>query len=159
VNSGALVRVGKRLDEALVEAQPMPNMLALYEALHAQLPGAEHVILSARLRAMRPNTFAWLERHGLTHSDDAVCFVPYAEAKPKVWRTLARVAPLVIIDDLSYGHEGDQPSVYHELVRVANETAAVYVGLDEISRIAADSGAVELVVARAVEALPVGFGR
>jgi hypothetical protein len=159
VNSGKLVRVGMPLHEAVIEAQPVPNMLEFYEALHEQIPRGEHVILSARPRSMRPDTLAWLDRHGVMHKDSAICFVPSAEAKPDVWRTFARAAPLVIVDDLSYNHESDQASVYHELVRVAERTASVYIGLDEISCIAADAGAVGGVVARTIESLPIGRGR
>src|SRR5215208_3279627 len=142
-NSGALIRIGKRLQDAIVEAEPVPNMVEFYEVMRTGLPNAEHVILSARMRAMRRETLAWLQRYGLAPREGAICFVPYAEAKPKVWQQLARDTRLVIVDDLSYGHEGSSPSTYHDLVEFAKRTACVYIGLEQITRIAADRDAVE----------------
>jgi hypothetical protein len=145
--------MGRRLQDAVVEARPVPNMLALYEMMRTKLPDAEHFILSARMRSMRHDTFVWLRRHGLAPRDGAVCFVPYAKAKPKVWRQLARDARLVIVDDLSYNHESQEPSVYHDLIDFAERTACVYIGLDEIAKVSANSQAVEEVASWAVETL------
>ena len=153
VDSGTLLRLGRRLQEAIVEGEPVPNMLAFYSALGDGLPGAGHVILSARTRAMRTETLAWLSRHGLAPAEGALWFVPHAAAKARVWQTLAKAAPLVIVDDLTYDHEAEAPSVYHELVETARQTAVVYIGVDEIARIAADPDAVAGVVAEAVAAL------
>lgn len=152
-NSGSLIRVGKGLQEAIVEAHPVPNMLAFFEAMRTKLPDAEHCILSARMRSMRCDTLVWLRRYGLAPRDGAVCFVPYVEAKRKVWQQLAQNSRLVIVDDLSYGHESDRPSTYHDLVDFAHRTAWVYIGLDEITRIAESSKAVEEVASWAVETL------
>jgi hypothetical protein len=153
VDSGSLLRAGKRLDDAIVEAEPVSNMLNLYEAMHAQLPNAEHFILSARMRGMRRDTMAWLSRHGLSPADAAVCFVPYVQAKPKVWQELARDARLVIVDDLSYNHEEEQVGVHHDLVAVAERLACVYIGLDEIAEIARSPTAVGAVVSRTAESV------
>jgi hypothetical protein len=131
------------LQEAIVEAQPVPNMLALYDAMRAELPEAEHFILSARMPSMRRDTLEWLRRHGLTPTDGTVCFVPYATEKPRVWRQLARNSKLVIVDDLSYDHASEQPSVHDDLVALAEDMASVYIGLDQIAKIAADSGAIQ----------------
>jgi hypothetical protein len=153
VNSGALIRVGKRLQDAIVEAQPVPNMLSFYRAVQKELPNAEHVILSARTRSMRADTIAWLRHQGLAPKESAVCFVPCVQAKRKVWDQLARDGRLVIVDDLSYNHESDQPSVYEDLVEYAEQLAWVYVGLRHISEIAADPRAVETVTSWLVESL------
>lgn len=152
VDSGSLLRRGRHLEEAIVEGEPVPNMLAFYAALGDGLPEAGHVILSARTPGMRTDTLAWLSRHGLTPTDGAVWFVPRAADKVRVWQALARGAPLVIVDDLTYGHEAETPSVYHDLVEAARGTATVYVGFDEITRIAGDSDAISGIVAEAVEA-------
>src|SRR5438876_12015123 len=74
VNSGVLIRVGKHLQDAVVEAQPVSNMLAFYEAMRIKLPEAEPFILSARMRSMRRDTLVWLGRYGLAPRDGAVCF-------------------------------------------------------------------------------------
>src|SRR5436190_22556548 len=88
-SSGVLLRLGTRLKDAVVEAQAVPNMLALYEAIRTKVPEAEHFILSARTRSMRGDTLVWLRRHGFQPSEGSVCFVPHAGAKPRVWRQLA----------------------------------------------------------------------
>jgi hypothetical protein len=150
VNSGVLIHDGRRLHEAVVEAEPMANMFAFYAALREQLPGARHVFLSARPRSMRRVTLDWLERHELAHEADTVWFVPFAGAKPRVWATLAQIAPLVIVDDLTYDHESERPSVYHDLVETARRTAAVYVGIDQITQMAADPEVVATIVAETI---------
>jgi hypothetical protein len=150
-DSGSLIRLGKRLQDAVQEAEPVPNMLRFVEAMTAALPEAEHIVLTARLGSMRPDTITWLRRHAVQPSHGAVFFVPYAEAKPRVWRQLARGSRLVIVDDLSRGHEGDRPSVDHDLVEAARATASVYLGLDEITQIAADPKGVERIIAIVVE--------
>jgi hypothetical protein len=152
-NSGALLRTGTRLQDAIVAAEPVANMLAFYARIDELLPEATHFILSARRRSMRGDTLVWLGRHGLDTEEGAVCFVPRAEVKPRVWEKLARGSQLMIVDDLSYGHENAQPSIYGELVDFAKQTARVYVGFDEIARIAADAEAIDEVAAAAVAAL------
>ena len=153
VDSGTILRAGKPLEDAIVEAQPVPNMLDFYEAMHRNLAEAQHFILSARTRSMRPATVAWLHRYGLPPADGALCFVPSADVKPKVWKQLARSGALVIIDDLTYSHESDRPSIYAELVEIAKTTACAYIGVDEISRIAEDASAIDLVVPATLEAV------
>ena len=153
VNSGALLRAGGRLDDAIVEAEPVSNMLELFEAIRAELPGAEHFILSARMRGMRRDTVTWLRRHGLSPGDAAVFFVPYVQAKPKVWKELARNASLVIVDDLSFNHENEQVGIYHDLVDSAERIACVYIGQDEISEIAGNPTAVGVVVSRTAKSV------
>jgi hypothetical protein len=152
-DSGSLLRLGKRLQDVAQEAEPVPNMLRFLDAITEALPLAEHIVLTARLAAMRPDTLAWLRRHALQPSHGAVFFVPYAEAKPRVWRQLARGSRLVIVDDLSRGHEGDRSIVDRGLVEAARAMASVYVGLDEITQIAGDPIAVEKIVASVVESL------
>ena len=158
VDSGALIHGGMPLEQAVIEAEPITNMLEFYEVIRARLPDAHHFILSARTSSMRSDTLDWLGQYGLVPEDGAVCFLPYANAKPKVWRQLARDARLVIVDDLSYNHESRQASIYHDLVQCAQRTAVVYVGLDEIALIASDSQAIEPVASGIVESLcgPVG---
>jgi SAM-dependent methyltransferase len=153
VNSGALLRAGGKLEDAIVEAEPVPNMLDLFAAFRAELPNAEHFILSARMRGMRLETVAWLRRHGLSPADAAVWFVPYVQAKPMVWAELARDARLVIVDDLSYNHEQEKVDVYHDLVDVAERIAYVHIGLGDIAEIARNPTAVVAVVSRTVESV------
>jgi hypothetical protein len=155
VDSGTLLRAGKQLKDAVVEAEAVPNMLDFYATVGVGLPNAAHFILSARTRSMRADTLAWLRRNGITLADGAICFLPYPSAKPKVWRQLARRTKLVIVDDLSYNHESDQRQIYNDLVRSAQGTASVYVGIDEIARIAKDRRVVDAVASRVVEALAV----
>jgi hypothetical protein len=150
VDSGVLIRMGHALQEAVIEAEPVPNMLDFYRAVRARVPEASHFILSARTAAMRSDTVAWLERHRIA-TDDTVCFVPTAEAKTRVWRQLARNARLVIVDDLSFNHERNEPTRNYDLIDVAQRVAALYIGADEISTIAGDSQAIEETVARIIE--------
>jgi hypothetical protein len=150
VNSGALLREGRRLDDAIVEAEPVSNMLDFFEAIRSDLPTAEHFILSARMRGMRHDTVAWLRRHGISPADAAVCFVPYVQAKPKVWEELARDARLVIIDDLSYDHESEQLGTYCDLINVALRLADVYIGLEDIAEIARNPTAVGVLASRTI---------
>lgn len=153
VDSGSLLRSGSRLQEAVVDAEPVPNMLEFVRAIRIALPAAEHVIVSARRRAMRKATNAWVRRYGIGVDDRAICFVPDAWAKIKVWEELARGASLLIVDDLSYGHEGASPIVYEELVVLARRTAAVYLGMSEIAEVVADPHAATEVVARVLATL------
>jgi hypothetical protein len=153
VGSGRLLREGLQLQEAVVDAKPVPNMLAFFDAMRRRFPDAEHFILSARASGMQADTLAWLEEHGLALSGGAICLVPSADAKRGVWQQLARDCQLVIVDDLSYGHEGDEAVVYDELAAFAGRTASVYIGLDEIARIEADPDVVQSVADRAAEAL------
>jgi hypothetical protein len=152
-SSGVLLRTGVPLQEAIVDAQPLANMPAFYEALHARLPEAHHFILSARMPSMRRDTIAWLARHGLEADDAAICFVPNVDAKLEVWRQLARGARLVVVDDLSYDHEAIEPSVYEHLVEVAKQIAFIYIGLDRIAEITQSAAASEAVAAEVVGAL------
>ena len=153
VNSGMLIRLGKRLEDAVIDAEPVANMLKFYEGMQAELPGADHVILSARSAGMRTATLAWLGRHQLTLGGGAIWFVPDANAKVKVWLQLARDAQLVIIDDLSYNHESERANVYDDLVQHAKRIGAVYVGLEQIAAIEADPTAVEAVISWVIEGL------
>ena len=126
-------------------------MLDLYEAMGAELPNAVHFILSARTRGMRRETVVWLSRHGISPADAVVCFVPYVQAKPKVWAELARDARLVIV--LSYNHETEKVGIYHDLVAVAERIAYVYIGLNDIAEIAENPTAVGAVVTRTAESV------
>jgi hypothetical protein len=137
----------------VVDAKPVPNMLAFFDAMRRRVPDAQHFILSARPSAMWADTLAWLEEHGLALSGGAICLVPNADAKRRVWQQLARDCQLVIVDDLSYGHERDEAVVYDELAAFARRTASVYIGLDDIARIESDPSAVQSVAERAAEAL------
>jgi hypothetical protein len=153
VDSGALLRLGKSLEDAIREAGPVPHMLEFYDAVSELLPNAAHFILSSRTGSLRTPTLLWLARHGLTPGKDTLCFVPYVDAKPKVWAQLARGASLVIVDDLSYDHESSQPSVHLDLVEVARRTATVYVGPEQIADVAADPAAVRSVATWVAESL------
>jgi hypothetical protein len=137
----------------VAEARPVANMLEFYDLVRSRLPYAEHFILSARSRSMRGDTLAWIHRYGLTSRADAVCFVPYAEAKREVWQQLARRTQLVIVDDLSYDHQSHQPSVHHELVAAAERTACVYVGVEQIAEISTNVSSMDVAAARIVTAL------
>ena len=57
------------------------------------------------------------------------------------------------MDDLSYDHEAERPSIYEDLVEVAKQTATVYIGLDQIAEIAEDPGAIEVIAAETAEAV------
>lgn len=153
VGSGSLVRSGITLEKAIVEAQPIPNMLEFFAALRTNLPEAEQVVLSARPRSMRVATLAWLERYSIALNPDAVLLAPSAAVKPAIWRQLARSAQLVIVDDLTYDHEAQRPSVYHDLVEAARRIATVYVGFDQIAEIAANPGVIEPIAAQTAEAV------
>jgi hypothetical protein len=153
VDSGALLRTGARLSDAIVEAKPVPNMLRFFDALRANLPTADHIVVTARRRSMRRATEAWLRRYGVAAETSALCFVPYAEAKVKLWEQLAGDARLVIVDDLGYGHEDERPSRHIGLVEVANRVARVYIGDEEIARIVASPTAIEPVVGATLRAL------
>jgi hypothetical protein len=153
VDSGTLLRSGLTLEEAIVEAYPVPNMLAFYCAIYTALPDAEHFILSARPESMKSDTLAWFRQHGLRAPESHVCLVPEARAKPRIWRELARSARLVIVDDLSFNHEADQPSVYQDLLDTASQLAAAYVGLPQIARIASNLYEVDSVTQQTLHAL------
>jgi hypothetical protein len=141
VDSGLLLRAGRTLDEAIVEARPVPNMASFFRLLEETLPEAEQFVLTARPPRMRGATQAWLRQH-IGDVDWDLCLVPGPRAKPRVWKHLAKGAQLVIIDDLSYGHEGEAPTVYSDLADSARAVATVYVGQPEIKRIAANEAAV-----------------
>ena len=159
IDSGVLLRAGRSLDQAIVEAYPVPNMLEFYEAMRAHLPQARNFILSARAKSMRNETLRWFERHELKAAATSLCLVPHAAAKPKIWRQLASDAPLVIVDDLSFNHESDEPSLYHDLIQQAERTAVSYVGLEQIAKVATDRSAVAIVAAQAVSVLSSRAGR
>jgi hypothetical protein len=153
VDSGVLLRAGRTLEEAVVDAYPVSNMLDFYRAMSQGLPDADHFFLSARPRSMRVDTFGWCERYGVAAVGGNVCLVPYAALKPRIWAELARGSRLVIVDDLSFNHEAAHISLYDELIREAKLTAWSYVGLGEITEIASDRGAIETVVGRTIAAL------
>ena len=154
VDSGRLIRAGRRLEDAIVEAQPVPNMLAFRSALWEALPDAHHLIVSTRTASMRADTSAWLRRHDLATIEAGMVFVPRVDVKRRVWPLLARNASLVIVDDLRYRHESPQPRIYEDLVDFARNTACVYVGHEEIGRIAGEAGEIEPVVAAILDTLP-----
>jgi hypothetical protein len=143
VDSAKLLRAGDLLQDAIVRAEPVPNMLEFFDAVHTTLRHAGSFILTARMRAMRRDTQTWLLHHGLAQTDATLCFVPYVEAKEPIWELLARDSQLVIVDDLSLNHELEVPSRNHELIEVAQRLAAVYIGPDEIAAIAADPQAID----------------
>lgn len=153
VDSGVLLRSGLQLEEAIRQAEPVRNMLRFYRALEAAIPDAEHFVLSARLRAMRRETFMWLEQHSVALRRAAICFVPHVEAKPRIWRVLATDAKLIIVDDLSYNHEAETPLPYEELIELARGTADAYIGADAIGHISADPHAVDQLVAQTCKSL------
>jgi hypothetical protein len=155
-DSGSLLENGLELREAIKLARPVPNMIAFVEALKAALPDAEHLILTARRNAMRRVTVDWLDRHGFGQSDAAVCLVPTQEAKRKIWKWLSMKSKLIIVDDLSYGHENRRLSSHFRLVDFARRTASAYVGSDEIALIIANPGAAEEVAAWTVKNLELG---
>ena len=131
----------------------MPNMLEFFAAIEARLPEARHVIVTARMGSMRSATSAWLARHGVAVPPAAVCFVPSAVAKEKIWETLAAGAPLLIVDDLTYGHESDEPVSHRELVETASRTARVYIGFEQIAEMSSSRPSVDAIVSRTVELL------
>lgn len=135
VDSGTLIRDGRSVRRAWVDAVPVPGMLAFASALRAQLGDAAHVVLSVRPGCLRTETLAWLERERFELSAGDLWLVASPEDKPAVWRALARNAVLVVVDDLTYGHERVQPLAYTSLAVEARQTAAVYVGADEIARV------------------------
>jgi hypothetical protein len=153
VSSGENLALGMRLEEAIVEARPVPNMLAFYGAMQKHVDDARHFILSARTRSMRRATIAWLRRNGIRPARGAVCFVPTVDAKPLIWDVLGRSGRLVIIDDLSYDHESGRPSVHGHLVEIASRTACRYVGFEEIHEIATNPDAIGVIVAETLAAL------
>lgn len=141
VDSGSLLRIGRTLDEAISEASPVPNMLRLVEELRG-IDGWLHVVLTARPRRLATATSAWLERNGLGGATAGVMYVPRAELKVRIWRRLSAAAPLVVVDDLGYGHEHAEPSVHTDLVARVQAVATAYIGAAAISSIAADADAV-----------------
>ncbi len=157
-DSGVLLRSGLALDDAIVRAAPVRNMLTFYETLSSRLPEAEHFILSARRRSMRPDTVRWMKRYGLWAEEPRLCLVPRAGAKVRIWRQLARDAALVIIDDLSFDHERESPSLYRSLIRRAEGLAVVYVGLDQIAEIVHEE-AMAYAMATRIQGSVEGFAR
>ncbi len=156
VDSGALLRAGHTLEDAVATAVPLPGMLELVGALRARLPDAAHVVLSARRRALRADTHAWLRTHEIELHDRDVLLVPRAGDKPRVWRRLARGGRLAIVDDLTFGHEGPAPQPYAELVAEARAIADVYLGVEDIARLGADPQAVAALADRTAAALRSG---
>jgi phage tail protein X len=138
VDSGRLLRAGVELDEAVRTATPLAGMLEFHRALRAALPSADHFMLSARPAAMRADTLDWLCKHGFDVAPGALGLVPIPDAKPAVWRRLARGARLLVVDDLMWNHESDVPQPYRRLVKRAGQIADCYVGADTIAEIARD---------------------
>jgi hypothetical protein len=153
VGSGVLIHAGSQLEDAIVEAEPVPNMLDLFWSIREKLPHAGHFVVSARFYTMRDSTFVWLRRHGLDLDRTEVALVPDAEAKARVWEELARDGRLLIVDDLSYDHASDRPAIYEDLVTAARATASAYIGLDQIAEVSADRRAVDRVASRAAESM------
>jgi hypothetical protein len=153
VDSGSLLRQGTELARAVVEAAPVPNMFAFFDAMAARFAAADHFVLTARLGAMRSDTLAWLEQHAFPILPQEVLLVPFPEDKVRVWRTLARDGELVIVDDLSYGHESGTWLARDDLVEIARRTGRAYVGPDEIARIASGELPPEVVAERVARAL------
>lgn len=141
IDTGSLLRVGVTLEEAVVNASPLPNMLSFHQEVRAAVPAACHIFVTARRRSLRAATLRWLERYAVIADGDGVCFLPSPAAKPQVWRRLSRGGPLVIIDDLSWGHESEVARPYHELVESANAIAAHYVGAPRIAAVVRDASA------------------
>lgn len=135
VDSGALIRGGEPAAWAWINAEPVAGMLEFAASLRSALPEAAHVVLSVRPRGLRRETLAWLERNSFAVPGRAVWFVSSADDKPRVWRTLARGGRLVVVDDLTGGHEGPSPRPYDRLVAEAKEVADVYVGADGIGNV------------------------
>jgi hypothetical protein len=135
IDSGSLLRDGLSLTEAVVLASPMAKMLEFFEEMHQRLPGAEHVALSARHATLRPETLAWIDQNGPALAPERIFLVPNAEAKPALWRALAQTAPLVIVDDLTFGHHDSEVSQYAELVEAASKIATSYVGHSTIAAV------------------------
>jgi hypothetical protein len=137
VDSGSLLRDGMPLHEAIVAARPLPGMLELHTALCSELPDAAHFALSVRGRAMLGDTHAWLQRHDLGFGRDDVSLVRSPYDKPPVWRELRRGAALVVVDDLSHGHEAEVRP-YRSLARRAAAIADAHVDLGAIAGIVAE---------------------
>ena len=142
-DSGTLVRTGRPVADAWIEARPVPGMLELAAALRAALPAAAHVVLTVRPRRYRRATMAWLERYAKDLPARATLLVSSPDDKPPVWRALARHGQLVVVDDLAGGHESPEPVPYVHLIGEAQQIAAVYLGLDVIERVR-NTGAPEL---------------
>ena len=144
VDSGALIRDGRPIAQAWIEAVPVPGMLAFAAALRARLAGSAHVVLSVRTGSVRAETLAWLERERFGLAADDLWLVSSPDDKPAVWRTLARNARLIVVDDLMHGHQtAAGPLPYDALVEAARRTADVYVGAEEIARMRADPAEAE----------------
>lgn len=138
VDSGPLIREGRPVSSAWVEAGPVPGMLAFASELRTRLPNAAHVVLSVRTGSVRSDTLAWLERERFDLAADDLWLVSSPHDKPAVWRALGRNARLVVVDDLTHGHESEQPLAYEALAAEARRTADVYVGAEEIARVRVD---------------------
>ncbi|MFX8895488.1 hypothetical protein ABTM96_20350, partial [Acinetobacter baumannii] len=68
--------------------------------------------------------------------DASFFLLPSAEEKRRYWEfARGRFGTVVIIDDLSRGHESGAIVTYSDLVSAAGADGAVYVGLDEINRL------------------------
>jgi hypothetical protein len=153
VDSGVLIRDGRPVGRAWVEAVPVPGMLAFASALRARLANAAHVVLSVRTREVRAETLAWLEREQFALGADDLWLVASPEDKPAVWHALARNARLVVVDDLTHGHESAEPLAYDRLVEEARRTADVYVGAAEIARVRADPDEADRLARRVADRL------
>ncbi|HEX8086009.1 MAG TPA: hypothetical protein VF529_17080 [Solirubrobacteraceae bacterium] len=153
VDSGVLLQRGMTLEEAGAAAGPVAGMLEFHRAVREQLPGAAHFVLSVRPRSMRPDTDAWLRRHAVEIGGDDVCLVRSPYDKPAVWRELARGGRLVVVDDLSHGHETAAATPYGRLAGQARRIADAYVDLDAIAGIAADPATARDAAARLAAAV------
>jgi hypothetical protein len=96
VGSGRRLREGLQLQEAVVDAKPVPKHARVLRCDAPAIPrrGALHLEYEAERDAA--DTLAWLEEHGLAVSGGAICLVPSTEAKRRVWRQVARDCQLVI---------------------------------------------------------------
>jgi hypothetical protein len=158
VASGRLLHTGTKLDEAVRVAEPLEGMLEFHSAVSDVLSAADHFFLSARAAAMRADTLAWLARHQLDVPPTAICLVPTHDAKPAVWRRLARGARLLVVDDLTRNHESGAPQPYESLTRQAAQIADSYVGAEIIGGIAADPSRARAVAERVAAELTAGPG-
>lgn len=153
VDSGPLIRTGRSVSQAWLEAGAVPGMLAFAAELRARLVGAAHVVLTVRTRKVRAATAAWLERERFELGADHLWLVGAPEDKAPVWRALRQNAPLVVVDDLTYAHEQAEPLVYEALMEEARQVATVYVGAIEIARVRAEPQQAELLAQDVVEQL------
>jgi hypothetical protein len=148
VDSGRLLHAGAKLHDAVRVAEPLQGMLEFHRAVSDTLPTADHFVLSARSAAMRSDTVAWLRCHRFDVPVTAICLVPTHDAKPAVWRRLARGARLLVVDDLTVDHESDSPRLHEGLAKRAAQIADSYVGAEMIEEIVANPARARPLAAR-----------